>query len=85
MRYFVIFLVLVGFTGFIIPQVSAQEEKPIVISDDDLCGSGNKLVDGVCINPNVEHFDTGLNQILLFVSIGVIISIVSFIIWRKRK
>lgn len=68
------------------PTEHLSEEKPSVkLTDEQICGSGNKLINGTCINPNVEHFDAGLNQVLLFVSIGVILSVVSFIVWRKRK
>ena len=52
---------------------------------EQICGPENKLVNGICINSKQANFDTELNQILLFISIGVILSVVSFIIWRKRK
>lgn len=60
--------------------ISADE-----ITDEQICGAGNVLVDGVCVNPNKENFDAGLNQIILFISIVVIGVVIFVIIWRKRK
>lgn len=70
-----------------IPQYDFQVLEPTdEFTGEQICGAGNVLVDGICVNPTQEYFDAGLNQILLFVSIGVTISVVFFvIIWKKRK
>lgn len=58
----------------------------VELSDEDICGTGNILVDGMCVNPNVDDFDAGLNQVILLASIvGIVIGMTIFIIWRKRK
>ena len=70
-----------------VPQYDFQVLEPTdEYTYGPICRAGIVLVDGICVNPNPEYFDTGLKQILLFVSIGVIVSVVSFvIIWKKRK
>jgi len=63
-----------------------SENVPLRITDEDLCGKGFVVVNGICENPDYDNFDTELNQIFLFVFIGGIISGIFFvIIWRKRK
>jgi hypothetical protein len=50
------------------------------ILDGSVCDFGTSYHEGLCISENVE-----LNQILLFSSIAGIVTVVSFIVWRKRR
>lgn len=61
------------------------DEPKDELADEDICGLGNKLIDGVCINPNKPYFDAGLNQILLFAAMGGVISVISIVVWRSKK
>ena len=67
-------------------EITKSESRPDEFTDEQICGVGNVIVDGICVNPNYENFDVGLNQVTLFISVaGIVIGIAVFVIWKKRK
>ena len=51
MKYFIIFLILIGFTGMVYAPLTPEPEQ---VFDYTTCGEGASYQDGICIDNNLK-------------------------------